>query len=59
MGTPHSDPLPVIQGEFPRLGKGMAMVSGNNGFTGIKYAGPTFHNSPHAGSLPKPDLDDF
>jgi len=25
----------------------------------IKYAGPTFHNSPHGASLPKPDLDDF
>jgi len=29
------------------------------GVKGFKYAGPTFHNSPHAASLPKPDLDDF
>jgi hypothetical protein len=26
---------------------------------GLRYAGPTFHNSPSAASLPKPDLDDF
>lgn len=67
-----SDNLPLIQGDFPRLagqGQGPRVASapapagiglgGNPGPMGIKYAGPTFHNSPHAASLPKPDLEDF
>ncbi|KIR60153.1 hypothetical protein I314_04006 [Cryptococcus bacillisporus CA1873] len=46
--------LPVIPGEFPRIkGAGGVPVGGP------KYAGPTFHNSPHAATLSKPDLEDF
>ncbi|KAL7424933.1 hypothetical protein Q5752_000620 [Cryptotrichosporon argae] len=56
--------VPVL-GEFPRIksAPGLSSSSGqstpNKGPLGIRYAGPTFHNSPHADSLPKPDLDDF
>lgn len=46
--------LPVIPGDFPRInGAGGVPVGGP------KYAGPTFHNSPHAATLSKPDLEDF
>lgn len=60
--------LPIVHGEFPRIkGNGgakgplanLAASEGGAGQDGIKYAGPTFHNSPHAASLPKPDMDDF
>jgi hypothetical protein len=68
-----NSPLPIIPGEFPRLGRvqnkafdnvlgprpssGPLLGSINSG--GLKYAGPTAHSSPHAASLAKPDLDDF
>ncbi|WVQ75166.1 hypothetical protein IAR50_004776 [Cryptococcus sp. DSM 104548] len=59
--------LPLIPGEFPRLqseGSGSGSGSGTLGSAGgkgmaMKYAGPTFHNSPHAATLSKPDLEDF
>ncbi|ORX37958.1 hypothetical protein BD324DRAFT_608367 [Kockovaella imperatae] len=60
--------LPILQGDFPRLKHGSkgplgGLVPKSNPaggpVQGIKYAGPTFHNSPHAASLPKPDLEDF
>jgi hypothetical protein len=44
--------LPIV-GDFPRINKSGGPLGGP------KYAGPTFHNSPASGSLPKPDLDDF
>lgn len=47
--------LPIV-GDFPRINRASAPAAP---FGGIKYAGPTFHNSPASGSLPKPDLDDF
>lgn len=52
-GLPGVISLPIV-GDFPRLNKAGGMPLG-----GPKYAGPTFHNSPASGSLPKPDLDDF
>ncbi len=52
--------LPILPGEFPRIGRvGNGPGNAHSPSMGPKYAGPTFHNSPHAGSLPKPDLDDF
>ncbi|WVQ96188.1 hypothetical protein IAU59_003291 [Kwoniella sp. CBS 9459] len=66
--------LPIVgSGEFPRLpgglngaGSGPAAAAGgerrgsaNVPGLGPKYAGPTFHNSPAAASLSKPDLEDF
>lgn len=66
--------LPILAGDFPRIGKisngpsGMptgrgsapnVVSTGAGTPSAFKYAGPTFHNSPHANSLPKPDLDDF
>ncbi|TYJ54706.1 hypothetical protein B9479_004646 [Cryptococcus floricola] len=56
--------LPLIPGEFPRLqseGSGSGSIgsaAGGKGM-GMKYAGPTFHNSPHAATLSKPDMEDF
>ena len=51
-------PLPLIAGDFPRIrakgGQVAAVLE-----AGSKYAGPTFHNSPSAHSLAKPDLDEF
>jgi hypothetical protein len=67
--TLQNTPLPLIKGDFPRINKVFDNVLGPQSFTqsqsapnlvpGIKYAGPTSHNSPHAASLAKPDLDDF
>ncbi|WVO13719.1 hypothetical protein L204_101341 [Cryptococcus depauperatus] len=52
--------LPIIPGEFPRIRDAAgAGPAGGNAAGEFKYAGPTFHNSPHAGTLSKPDLDDF
>ena len=65
--------LPLLQGDYPRLkygskgplGSVVPVTNGRAGSAGapdqggVKYAGPTFHNSPHAASLPKPDLEDF
>ncbi|OCF37072.1 hypothetical protein I316_00977 [Kwoniella heveanensis BCC8398] len=64
--------LPIVgSGQFPRLqgGLGASEVGGPSGGDrrgsgnvpglGPKYAGPTFHNSPAAASLSKPDLEDF
>ncbi|KAL1408299.1 hypothetical protein Q8F55_005105 [Vanrija albida] len=52
-GPPGVITLPIV-GQFPRINKATGVPMG-----GPKYAGPTFHNSPHSASLPKPDLDDF
>ncbi|OCF61769.1 hypothetical protein L486_01430 [Kwoniella mangroviensis CBS 10435] len=65
----------VGSGEFPRLrdhsfsdllqqrkGSLTATNPNSNSTTAAfsaKYAGPTFHNSPNAASLSKPDLEDF
>ncbi|ORY34928.1 hypothetical protein BCR39DRAFT_515654 [Naematelia encephala] len=60
--VPVGASLPLINGDFPRLNKGpVAALSGSFGAEkgGSMYAGPTFHNSPSAASLPKPDMDDF
>lgn len=47
--------LPIV-GDFPRINRASAHAAP---LGAVKYAGPTFHNSPASGSLPKPDLDDF
>lgn len=52
-GLPGVITLPIV-GQFPRINQATGVPLG-----GPKYAGPTFHNSPHSASLPKPDLDDF
>lgn len=69
--TLQNTPLPLIKGDFPRINKVFDNVLGQQSYSqsqtapnlapgsGIKYAGPTSHNSPHAASLAKPDLDDF
>jgi hypothetical protein len=67
-----TQPLPLLKGEFPRIGgtgagaMAMAMPGGAGSGTpgqgqekGPKYAGASFHNSPAGSSLPRPDLDDF
>ena len=47
---PPANNLPIVgTGDFPRINNSLLP----------KYAGPTFHNSPHAASLPKPDMEDF
>lgn len=51
-GIPGAINLPIV-GDFPRINKSGGPLGG------MKYAGPTFHNSPASESLPKPDLDDF
>ena len=51
--------LPIVQGVFPRVAGQKAPLKAPAANGGIKYAGPTFHNSPNAASLPKPDLEDF
>ncbi|WWC73473.1 uncharacterized protein I206_107443 [Kwoniella pini CBS 10737] len=60
--------LPIVgTGEFPRIPNDFAgrkgSLSSSSGPSsnplGAKYAGPTFHNSPNASSLSKPDLEDF
>lgn len=70
LGKQQNGTLPIVgSGEFPRLhGAGQdgmerkgSLGNGNGTATGLgmKYAGPTFHNSPHAATLSKPDLEDF
>ncbi|WVW86676.1 hypothetical protein I302_108730 [Kwoniella bestiolae CBS 10118] len=65
----------VGSGEFPRLRENSQQDllqrkgsltnqhsgsgSGSTAAFSAKYAGPTFHNSPNAASLSKPDLEDF
>ncbi|WRT69467.1 uncharacterized protein IL334_006453 [Kwoniella shivajii] len=73
-GNMSTSLLPIVgSGEFPRLQgqsqgerKGSITGSGTGPAPGsappnlnAKYAGPTFHNSPNAATLSKPDLDDF
>ncbi|KAK8849480.1 hypothetical protein IAR55_004814 [Kwoniella newhampshirensis] len=66
LGTQQNNSLPIVgSGEFPRLhGAGQdgqerkGSLDHGTGM-GMKYAGPTFHNSPHAATLSKPDMEDF
>ncbi|WVQ79422.1 hypothetical protein IAT38_001520 [Cryptococcus sp. DSM 104549] len=47
-----------FEGKTRSNGSSGAGMGGGAG-SGPKYAGPTFHNSPHAATLAKPDMEDF